>query len=240
MAVRQPIKNAASALRGKSATKTHVGDGLEAILQSNPQLRRLVIQAKDRGSVTFDQLNAALPASGDVMEYSVEQMDRALDVNLRAPMVSARVLGEGMARRGRGHLVFISSVAGKVSMGNTALYSATKFGMRGFALGLRDDLRPRGVGVSTLFPGFIRDAGMFVDSGASVPFVFGTRAPGDVADAVLRAVREDIAELDVSSVEQRLAGKLFPLAPALFSRVQRAVDDGRTARSVADGQRRKR
>ena len=61
MAMRQPIKNAASALRGKAAAKAHVGDGLEAILQNNPQLRRLVLQAKDRGSVTFDQLNAALP-----------------------------------------------------------------------------------------------------------------------------------------------------------------------------------
>ena len=60
MAVRQPIKNAASALRGKSATKTHVGDGLEAILQSNPQLRRLVI-----GEVTrFPELARVLYERG--------------------------------------------------------------------------------------------------------------------------------------------------------------------------------
>ena len=77
MAMRQPIKNAASALRGKPAAKAHVGDGLEAILQSNPQLRRLVLQAKDRGSVTFDQLNAALPA--DFPPEQTEEVIQLLD-----------------------------------------------------------------------------------------------------------------------------------------------------------------
>jgi RNA polymerase primary sigma factor len=77
MAMRQPIKNAASALRGKAAAKAHVGDGLEAILQNNPQLRRLVLQAKDRGSVTFDQLNAALPA--DFPPEQTEEVIQLLD-----------------------------------------------------------------------------------------------------------------------------------------------------------------
>ncbi len=77
MAMRQPIKNAASVLRGKSTAKSHVGDGLEAILQSNPQLRRLVLQAKDRGSVTFDQLNSALPA--DFPPEQTEEVIQLLD-----------------------------------------------------------------------------------------------------------------------------------------------------------------
>ena len=77
MAMRQPIKNAASALRGKAAAKVHVGDGLEAILQNNPQLRRLVLQAKDRGSVTFDQLNAALPQ--DFPPEQTEEVIQLLD-----------------------------------------------------------------------------------------------------------------------------------------------------------------
>ena len=77
MAMRQPIKNAASALRGKASAKAHVGDGLEAILQNNPQLRRLVVQAKDRGSVTFDQLNGALPA--DFPPEQTEEVIQLLD-----------------------------------------------------------------------------------------------------------------------------------------------------------------
>src|SRR5262245_10239822 len=77
MAMRQPIKNPTSALRPKSTAKAHVGDGLEAILQNNPQLRRLVVQAKDRGSVTFDQLNSALPA--DFPPEQTEEVIQLLD-----------------------------------------------------------------------------------------------------------------------------------------------------------------
>ena len=77
MAMRQPIKSAASTMRAKVVVKAHVGDGLEAILQNNPQLRRLVVQAKDRGSVTFDQLNAALPQ--DFPPEQTEEVIQLLD-----------------------------------------------------------------------------------------------------------------------------------------------------------------
>src|SRR3954453_23337902 len=77
MAMRQPIKSTASAMRAKVIVKAHVGDGLEAILQNNPQLRRLVVQAKDRGSVTFDQLNAALPQ--DFPPEQTEEVIQLLD-----------------------------------------------------------------------------------------------------------------------------------------------------------------
>ena len=77
MAMRQPLKSTASAMRAKVVVKAHVGDGLEAILQNNPQLRRLVVQAKDRGSVTFDQLNAALPQ--DFPPEQTEEVIQLLD-----------------------------------------------------------------------------------------------------------------------------------------------------------------
>src|SRR4029078_4368945 len=92
------------------------------------------------------------------------EIDQVLDVNLRAPIVLARLMCNGMAERGGGHIVFISSLNGKVGTVRTSLYAATKFGLRGFAQSLREDLRPRGVGVSTIFPGFVRDAGMFHDT----------------------------------------------------------------------------
>ena len=66
-----------------------------------------------------------------------------------------------MTARGAGHMVFVSSLSGKAATARASLYCATKFGLRGFALGLRDDLRGTGVGVSVVMPGAIRDAGMF-------------------------------------------------------------------------------
>ena len=91
--------------------------------------------------------NAALPASGLLESFTVEEIDRALDVNLRAPIVLARALVPAMVGRGRGHLVFVSSLAGKATTTGSSVYSASKFGLRGFAAALRSELRGSGVGV---------------------------------------------------------------------------------------------
>ena len=53
---------------------------------------------------------------------------------------------------------------------------------------MRAELHGTGVGVSALFPGFIRDAGMFHDSGAKLPGYVGTKTPADVANAVVSAI----------------------------------------------------
>ena len=126
----------------------------------------------------------ACPGSGHITSFSVEDIDRALAVNLRAPMVMARRLAEPMAARGSGHLVFVSSLSGKVASGGGSVYSATKFGLRGFAHGLREDLRDAGVGVSVVLPGFIRDAGCSTTRASKLPAFVGTKTPEDVAAAV--------------------------------------------------------
>jgi short-subunit dehydrogenase len=105
--------------------------------------------------------NAGLPASGWLVDLTSAEIDRMLDVNLRAPIVLARALAPAMVARRRGHLVFVSSLSGKTASPASSLYAATKFGLRGFALGLREDLHPDGIGVSVVAPGFIRDAGMY-------------------------------------------------------------------------------
>lgn len=206
---------------------------LIADLESRDDTTRL---ADEAGHADILVANAALPASGPLLEFTEEQVDRAITVNLRAPIALARRLAIDMVSRGRGQIVMVSSIAGKVASPGSAVYSATKFGLRGFALGLREDLRPTGVGVTTIFPGFIRDAGMFVDSGAKLPPGLGTRSPEDVADAVLRAVRDNPAEIDVAAVEQRLGALLASVSPALAGRVQAALGAAELSRAVSDGQ----
>ncbi|MGW1072131.1 SDR family NAD(P)-dependent oxidoreductase [Streptomyces sp. NPDC002537] len=192
------------------------------------------------GEIDVLVANAALPASGLLADYSVGEIDRALDVNLRAPIVMAKLAGERMAARRRGHLVFVSSLSGKTASGRASLYNATKFGMRGFALALREDMRPHSVGVSTVFPGFIRDAGMFADSGATLPRGIGTRSPEDVARATVRAVENNLAEVDVAPLNLRLAALIGGIAPSLSAAVQRRIGADRTTEQIARGQRDKR
>ncbi|GAB3963589.1 SDR family oxidoreductase [Actinoallomurus acanthiterrae] len=195
---------------------------------------------EEAGPVDILVANAGLPASGPLTDFSVEDIDRVLDVNLRVPMVMARLAAEQMTSRGHGQLVFVSSIAGKVASGGTALYNATKFGLRGLALGLREDLHPHGVGVSAIYPGFIRDAGMFADAGVDLPPGVGTSSPEDVARAVTRAIERDRAELDVAPLPVRVGVTLGALAPGLFARIQRRGGADKLTRALAEGQRDKR
>jgi uncharacterized protein len=192
------------------------------------------------GDVDVLVANAALPATGLLSDYSIDQVDRALDVNLRAPIVMAKLAAERMVDRRHGHLVFISSLSGKTASAQASLYNATKFGLRGFALALREDLRPHNVGVSTVFPGFISEAGMFVDSGATLPPGLGTRSPADVAHATIRAIEKNLTEVDVAPVSLRLIAMLGSTAPTLIAAIQRRIGGYEVTRQLADGQRYKR
>jgi short-subunit dehydrogenase len=192
------------------------------------------------GPVDIVVANAALPASGLLTEYDLDAIDRAFDVNLRTPVAMARLVVPGMIERGRGHLVFVSSIAGKVASGGASLYNATKFGMRGFSLALREELRSHGVGVSAIYPGFIRDAGMFADANVTLPRGIGTRTPGQVARAVARAIETDRAEVDVAPLSMRFGVLIGAMSPGLGSRIQRMGGAERITAALAEGQRDKR
>jgi short-subunit dehydrogenase len=179
---------------------------------------RLAVAARE---VDILVANAGIPGTGRLSTYAIDQVDRALDVNLRAPIVLAHALTPGMVARGRGHVVFMSSISGKTATPGSSLYNATKFGLRGFSLALRAELRPAGVGVSTIFPGFIREAGMYADTAIKLPAGVGTRTPEQVAAAVVRAIRRDKAEIDVAPVLLRVGGILGGVAPELVDRMSR-------------------
>ena len=207
-------------------------------LSDRDELRRLVAE-----SSPLDVLiaNAALPASGVLTELTQEQIDRMLDVNLRAPIALARALSPGMIERRRGHMVFISSLAGKAASPVSSIYSATKFGLRGFALGLREDLRSQGVGVSVVLPGFISDAGLFADAGdIKLPPGIGTRTPEQVAAAVLGAIERNRAEVQVAPLPVRLGATFAGIAPQLAAAGSRLMGSDRIASDLAAGQRDKR
>jgi uncharacterized protein len=195
---------------------------------------------RDAGPVDVLVANAALPGSGAITTFSVEEIDRALLVNLRAPMVLGRLLGEAMAARGSGHLVFMSSLAGKAASPGGSVYSATKFGLRGFSLALREDLAPMGVGVSCVIPGVVSDAGMFADTQASLPWFVQTSTSRQVADGVVHAIEANRGEVDIAPLAMRAGTLAATLAPGLSAMVQRRLGGDAVARALADAQRDKR
>ncbi|HEV7943295.1 MAG TPA: SDR family NAD(P)-dependent oxidoreductase [Solirubrobacteraceae bacterium] len=209
-----------------------------AVDLSDPQeVDRLLEQA---GDVQILIANAALPGSGLLDSFTEDQIDKALDVNLRAPIVMAHALAPKMAARKEGHLLFMSSLSGKAATAGSSIYNATKFGMRGFAGALRAELRPQGVGVSTVFPGFIREAGMFAESGAKLPPGVGTRTPQDVADAVVSAIERNRGEVDVAPLTLRLGSTFSGVAPEIAATFTRKMGGDKITASLAAGQREKR
>ena len=197
---------------------------------------RLIAEA---GDVDILVANAGLPASGKLEGFTNEQIERALRVNLEAPVKMARALYPGMVERGEGHLVFMSSISGKAATPRASLYAATKFGLRGFAFCLRDDLRPTGVGVSVISPGAIRAAGMFADSGAKPPPALGTGSPEQVARAVVKAIERDKGEVTVAPLRQRALSRIAVNAPEISGRVAGGVA-AKVADEIASGQTEKR
>jgi len=184
--------------------------------------------------------NAAVPASGRLDSFGGPELDRCIDINLRAPIRLARAAVPAMLARGRGHLVLVSSLAGVAATPESSMYAATKFGLRGFGLSLRQDLAGTGVGVSVLLPGFVRDAGMFADSGATLPPGIGTRSPQEVAAAAVSAVERDRAEVVVAPFPLTAGAYFAGVAPGPAARVARLVGGDRVASSIASGQTERR
>jgi short-subunit dehydrogenase len=245
----------AKALAGKGATLVLSGRNAEALEQLASELPgsgHITIPADlaqagaaaklvaDAGDVDVLVANAGLPGTGLLTDFSEEEIERAIRVNLEAPVRMARALIEPMTRRGSGHMVFIASLAGKAASPRGSLYNATKFGLRGFALGLRTDLASDGVGVSIVSPGFVREAGMFADSGAKPPPGLGTTTPERVGEGVVRAIEGNKMEVAVAPLQQRLAAHLALATPGFSARAQSGGMARRTAEDVAAGQTDKR
>jgi short-subunit dehydrogenase len=177
-------------------------------------------------------------AGGDPLRefhtMTIDENLRTLQLNLVAPVrLSHAVLG-GMLDRGRGHIVNISAMAGRVSFPYTEVYAAAKDGVIGFTRVLRSDYRPRGVSASVLILGAVRDTGQgqrMLDEAGMKASAF--MAPAEsVARAVVRAVKKDQAELVVMPGPGRLMRALIDYFPGLGPALNRATGTNTTMQKI--------
>jgi short-subunit dehydrogenase len=196
--------------------------------------------AREAGEVDVLVSNAGVPASGRLATFKVMELDRAIAVNLRASIVLAHQLLPAMLDRKGGHMVFMSSLAGKVPAAGNTVYNATKFAIRGFALALREELLDTRVGVSVICPTFVSEAGMWAETGLKANSMAGEVSPAEVADAVWYAITRNRAEIDVMPLQLRAGLKVQALAPGLFSAVARATGASKFSEEQGERQRNKR
>ena len=174
------------------------------------------------GSVDVLVNNAGVEAIGAFTTYTREELTSMVDVNLTAPLLLTHRLTPGMLARGRGHVVFIASVAGKVGPAFNEPYAATKAGLVGLTQSLRAEYLHAPVGFSVVCPGFIAGDGMYArmaEEGHRSNRMMGETTTEKIAGAVVRAIRDDRAEILESGAPLRPMLALAQLAPGLIERV---------------------
>src|SRR5437660_759541 len=187
-----------------------------ADLTDHASLQRIVrIAGEEFGGVDVLVNNAGGDPQHEFDQMSWAQNENIFRLNVLAPMELTHLLLPGMLERGRGHVVNISSLAGRIGFPYSEAYASAKDGLIAFTRVLRGDYRDRGVSASALVLGVIRGAGqsrrMADEAGLGVP-TFSVPADA-VAGAVVSAIRRDLAEVVVMPGPGRLMKAVMDLFP---------------------------
>ncbi|TVQ04750.1 MAG: SDR family NAD(P)-dependent oxidoreductase [Balneolaceae bacterium] len=181
--------------------------------------------------------NAGIELTAPYEDFPEEIIRSTINLNLLAPMLLTRAVLPGMLERGRGHIVNISSLAGKAGFPFETPYSASKGGLITFSHTLRAELINQPVGVSVICPGFVGEAGMYADKehiSGPAPKLMTPTTPEKVAKAVVRAIQYDIAELIVNPLPMRPLAGLKELVPGITPYLHKMIGTFDFARNRAE------
>ena len=182
--------------------------------------RRLVLERlrQEFGEVDVLINNAGVEVTAPYHELPEESVEDAIRVNLEAAMVLTKLVLPGMLKRGSGHIVNISSLAGKAGPAYQEPYAATKAALIAFTSSLRATYRKTGVSASVIVPGFV-EAGIYAKlkerAGCAAPALLGTSPPSKVVRALFRAIESDLPEVIVNPIPVRPLLAFTALFPRL-------------------------
>ena len=126
-----------------------------ADLTRDEDIQQLVETTRSWGAVDILINNAGWGKRAPVVKGNIDDWDRTFRVNLRAPMILAKLFLPNMIAKGEGAVINIGSVSGKTGEANGAAYAASKFGLIGFTQSLYEEVREHGIKVSVILPGFV-------------------------------------------------------------------------------------
>ncbi|WP_138505664.1 SDR family NAD(P)-dependent oxidoreductase [Nostoc sp. PA-18-2419] len=142
--------------------------------------------------------NAGIENYQDFVDYSLEDLQSILTINLLAAIELTRLFLPSMLERRGGHIVNIASLAGKKGVPYNSIYSASKAGLIMWTDAMRQELAATDTNISVICPGYISETGMTVNSHVPTPWLVGVSTPIDVADAVIKAIKQNKAEIIVN------------------------------------------
>lgn len=160
---------------------------------------RLIENVKaDFGGLDILINNAGMEWVSSYAALSLDDIERMIQTNLVAAMLLTRMVLPDMLSQGSGHIVNMSSLGGKRGNPYGGTYCATKAGLIEWTRGLRLELIGTGVSVSVICPGFVTQSGMFAEYDKAPPWISSATTPEKVAEAVIRAIKKNIAETIVN------------------------------------------
>ncbi len=128
---------------------------------------------------------------GSIEQFSVSQIDQAIRVNLTSALVLSRLVVPAFRRKKQGRMIFIGSESAISAGKKGAVYSAAKFGLRGFCQALREDCARDGIGISLINPGMVRSP--FFDQLSFAPASYSENAIAvdDIARLILQIMQSN-------------------------------------------------
>jgi len=195
---------------------------------------------KEFGTIDILLNNAGVEFTAAYHDLTVENICETIAVNLEAPMVLSRLVLPEMLSRKCGHIVSISSLAGKSGPAYQEPYAATKAGLIGFTSSLRATYRGSGVSASAIVPGFV-EAGIYAQlkqrSGMAAPALLGTSPPEKVARAVIKAIENDLPEIIINPLPVRPLLAFTALFPKVGEWVSNKTGANEFFRKVVEKQK---
>jgi 3-oxoacyl-[acyl-carrier protein] reductase len=177
------LDQSASSLRGERIETLAV----HADVTHGDQISSLVHKTQHEfGPIDILVNNAGIGLFGPFHGFGETDWNRVMDTNLKSVFLVCRAVAPEMIRRQTGHIINISSLAGKNTFANGAIYCASKWGLMGLTGSMAEDLRGHGIRVSAICPGSV--ATEFSGQGGKDPSKI--LQPDDVAHAIAALVTQ--------------------------------------------------
>lgn len=149
--------------------------------------------------------NAGVMPLSPIDRLKIDEWDQMIDVNLKGVLYGVAAALPRMTAQKSGHIINLSSVAGHKLFPGSAIYSATKFGVRAFSEGLRQELKPYNIRTTNISPGAVQTELLEHISEADIQkanqdFVGEVGVPADSFARIAAFVIAQPEELDVNEV----------------------------------------
>ncbi len=197
---------------------------IDADLCDDDDLKRLCARLES-GEPAIDLLinNAGIGVPGSVSTLDESLLTKHIDINLTAPMHLCQGAARGMLTRGKGQIFNIVSLAGLFPLKDSAAYTASKFGLRGFTAALALELAPHGIRVGGLYPSAI-DTPMLREEMShpdGSPLNFAGNADPLSAEETAQQVIDALASGDLETWLPKGEGRMASLVMAFPKSLQR-------------------